>query len=141
MKTIFIISIAVCVTATLSSCKKEKNVSPNYATNGETIFRTGKNKQGDVLQDIDKSAMKMAHSCVSCHGSNGNGNGMMKNTPSIRYSDLTNPLLHKIPYTDELLERFIDHELKSDGTIANTGVVWKMNSQEKQDIINYLKQL
>ncbi|MEQ1732226.1 MAG: c-type cytochrome [Bacteroidia bacterium] len=119
----------------LFGCKKK------YSSNGETIFRTGKNLLGTTLQDLDKSDKKMAHSCVSCHGSNGSGKGMMSGTGSIKYSDLINPKLHNVPYTDKLLIRFIDHELKSDSTIANTGVVWRMSTQDKIDLINYLKEL
>lgn len=118
----------------LVNCTKKKTM-----TNGETIFKTGKNIQGQTLQDINKSEKKMAHSCSNCHGNDGKGS-MMANV-SIRYSDLSKPSLHKIPYNDILLIRFIDHELKSDSTIANTGVVWKMNSQDKTDLITYLKQL
>ncbi|MEY2829675.1 MAG: hypothetical protein RIQ33_1533 [Bacteroidota bacterium] len=124
-------------------CKKEMKSNSDitsYSTNGEAIFRTGKNKNGEVLQDINSSEMKMVHSCQNCHGSDGKGGDiMMRNTPSIRYKDLINPKIHTIPYNDSLIIRFIDHELKSDGTKANTGVVFKMSLQDKKDLINYLK--
>ena len=125
----------------------------NYATNGETIFRTGKNKQGQIMQNIAKSQMKMPHSCQSCHGADGKGmmgGGMMNGgmmcggmpaAPSIRYIDLSNPQLHAIPYNDALIIRFLDHELKSDSTAAQTGVAWKMSMQDKLDLIAFLKTL
>ncbi|MBL7773613.1 MAG: hypothetical protein JNM95_12175 [Chitinophagaceae bacterium] len=132
---IIIISLSYTLTY-LVGCKKV-----TYATNGETIFKTGKNKSGKVLQNIDKSSMKMAHSCSSCHGNDGSGGSMMENTPSIKYNDLTNPALHNIPYTEELIKRFLDHELKSDSTVANTGVVFEMDETDKNDLITFLKTL
>jgi hypothetical protein len=37
--------------------------------------------------------------------------------------------------------RFLDHDLKSDGTKADIGVIWKMNDQDKKDLLDYLKTL
>jgi len=119
-----------------SACKKSK-----YKSNGESIFFTGKSSDGRLLLDIDKSQMKMVQGCANCHGNSGSGANMMMNAPSIKYKDLTNSKLHKPAYTDALLIRFIDHELKSDSTHANTGVVWVMQTKDKLDIIGYLKKL
>jgi hypothetical protein len=134
MKLIFTTVLLAFMVLGLSNCKKE------YDTNGETIFRTGKNLSGTTLQDIKLSEMKMLHGCDNCHGSNGKGNSH-HSTGSIAYNDLTNAKLHTIPYTDKLLERFIDHELKSDSTVAKTGVVWRMSAQDKADLIDFLKTL
>lgn len=62
-------------------------------------------------------------------------------TPSIRFRDLSDPGKHEVPYTDELMKRFLDHELKSDGTPANTGVAWNMSEADKDDLIAFLKTL
>lgn len=120
------------------------NTAPSsYAINGEAIYRTGRNKQGQIMQDVANSQMKMAHSCQNCHGADGKGmmGGGMPATPSIRYVDLSDPQLHAIPYNDTLLIRFLDHELKPDSTIAQTGVAWKMSMQDKLDLIAFLKTL
>ena len=76
-----------------------------FDTNGETIFRTGRNLQAVIVQDVARSQMPMPHSCVSCHGSAGTGSmmgGMMgSRIPSIRFRDLADPRLHPRPYTEE----------------------------------------
>jgi cytochrome c553 len=136
------IRITYCVAAisvlVLTACGSSENTVRAGAGNGETIFVTGKNSQGVVLQDIAASQMKMLHGCVDCHGSSGKGN---RNNPSITYSDLINPALHAVPYTDALLRRFLNFEQKSDGSHADTGVVWRMSEQDQTDLIAYLKTL
>jgi cytochrome c553 len=133
MYTKIFVLLALGMILAVGGCKKE-----TFDSNGETIFRTGKNLKGEGLQDLAASDMKMLHSCVSCHGSNGTGT---KDNPSITFADLSNSALHAIPYNDSLLIRFLDHELKSNGAVANTGVVWRMSSAEKRDLIAFLKTL
>ena len=108
-----------------------------YPTNGETIYRTGKNKQGIELLDKGASQITIFKSCQSCHGKKGN----RTNNCVIKYAALTNPNLHSVPYTDSLFFRFLDDDLKSDGTKPNTGVIWKMSDQDKKDLIGFLKTL
>ena len=96
------------------------------------------------MQDLSRSGMAMAHSCVSCHGSNGEGMPMSmmgRTASSIRFRDLSDPAQHRIPYTEALLKRFLDHEIKSDGTAARTGVAWDMSEEDKDDLIAFLKTL
>ena len=115
-----------------------------FPANGETIFRTGRNQEGIVMQDLAKSDMPMAHSCVSCHGPSGEGmptSMMGRSAPSITFRDLSDPRQHRVPYTEALLKRFLDTELKSDGTAARTGVAWKMSEADKDDLIAFLKTL
>ena len=116
-----------------------------FATNGETIFRTGRNLEGVIVQDVARSQMPMPHSCASCHGSAGTGSmmGAMMGSriPSIRFRDLADPRLHRMPYTEELLTRFLDDEVKPDGSVANTGVAWRMSARDKADLITFLKTL
>lgn len=116
-----------------------------FPTNGETIFRTGRNQHGEIMQDLARSQMPMPHSCASCHGSDGVGSmmgGMMGSAaPSIRFHDLVDPRLRRIPYTEETLMRFLDDEVKPDGGKANTGVAWRMSTQDKTDLIAFLKTL
>ena len=116
----------------LLSCSKK-----NFSTNGETIYKTGRNFQGDKLLDKTASRIKIANSCKTCHGNNGD----RMNDVSIKYSDLINPTLHNVPYTESLFFRFLDHDLKSDGTEANIGVIWKMSDTDKKDLLDYLKTL
>ena len=77
-----------------SSCSKDET----YPTNGETIFRTGKNKSGVVLQDFSKSEKNgSVHGCADCHGEDGQGKyrgGGDQQTFSISYTDLTTSNLY-----------------------------------------------
>jgi len=114
------------------SCSKR-----TFSTNGETIYRTGKNQNGEMLFDKNASNIKFANSCVTCHGKNGD---RMSNV-SVRFSYLADPQNYTVPYNDTLFFRFIDHDLKSDGTKANIGVTWKMNDRDKKDLLAYLKTL
>jgi hypothetical protein len=116
----------------IHGCKKE-------ITNGETIFRTGKNLDGKVMMDINASEKKIQASCQDCHGING-GN-ILNRKGSIKYKDLVDPSLPDQPYNDSLIMRFIDLRIKSDGSAANTGIMWKMGKQDKQDLLSFLKTL
>lgn len=120
------------------------NDNETYATNGERIFRAGINIHGAVLQDISQSEIKKVHKCANCHGDKGKGKfrgGGDKQTGSITYYDLTNTSIYTLVYNDDLIKRFIDSETKSDGTHANTGVVYIMKETDKIHLINFLKTL
>lgn len=108
-----------------------------YSTNGETIYRTGRNLKGEKLLDKHASRIKIVSSCQTCHGKNGD---RMQNV-SIKFSGLSDPEKNKIPYTDSLFYRFLDSDLKSDGSKANIGVIWKMDDADKKDLLFYLKSL
>lgn len=120
------------LSAIIFSCGK--NI---YVSNGESIYKTGRNLNGERLLNESESRIKFVHSCQTCHGKNGD----IMNGVSIKYSDLINPSLHSVPYTDSLFFRFLDHDLKSDETKANIGVIWKMNEKDKKDLLEYLKNL
>lgn len=106
-----------------------------YDTNGEAIYRTGKNLKGERLMNRKDSRIKIAASCKTCHGRNGD----KMNSVSVKFSYLSNPANFSTPYTDSLFFRFLDLDLKSDGIKANIGVIWKMNQQDKNDLLDYLK--
>jgi hypothetical protein len=129
-KNFFLVTLLLLI---LSACNKDKV----YPTNGETIYRTGKNKNGDALLDKQASQHKSIRGCQDCHGDKGT------DIPEciIQYSSLTDPSKHSVPYTDSLIIRFLDQEMKSDGSPAKTGVVWRMNNSDKTDLIAFLKTL
>lgn len=116
----------------LSSCSKKI-----YPSNGETIYRTGKNIYGVKMLDQSASRIKFINNCVTCHGKSGD----RMNGVSIKFSDLSNPELHTVPYTDSLFYRFLDKDLLSDGRKADIGVIWKMNNEDKKALWEYLKTL
>jgi len=119
-------------TILILSCSKQI-----YSTNGEAIYTTGRNLTGEKMLDKKASRIKIAHSCKTCHGKNGDA----MNKVSIKFSYLSDPNNFSIPYTESLFFRFIDHDLKSNGTKANIGVIWRMNEQDKKDLLEYLKTL
>lgn len=123
--------MAFAIATTAAYGKKE------YAGNGEKIYKTGRNTEGMLVLDKAASRITIIKSCQTCHGKHGNA---MKRV-SIRFADLSNPANHAVPYTDSLFFRFLDHDLKSDGSRANIGVIWKMGDRDKQDLLAYLKTL
>jgi cytochrome c553 len=106
-------------------------------SNGEKIYRKGKNKSGETLLDKDASRIKIAKSCQTCHGRHGDA----MRSVSISYSYLSDPKNFEVPYTDSLLFRFLDEDLRSDGSKADIGVIWKMSDEDKKDLVAYLKTL
>ena len=116
----------------LISCTKK-----TYTSNGERIYKTGKNVRGEKLLNKEASRIKIMSSCQTCHGKSG---ARMKNL-SIQFSYLSNPDYFSAPYTDSLFFRFLDEDLKSDGTKANIGVIWNMTDSYKKDLLDYLKRL
>ncbi|MEO7977995.1 hypothetical protein [Flavobacterium sp.] len=114
------------------SCSKK-----SYETNGETIYKTGKNLLGENLLDRNASKIKFIKSCVFCHGKQGNAMNKVK----LQWRFLSNSTSLSVPYTDELFYRFLDHDLKSDGTKADIGLIWKMNNRDKKDLLDYIKKL
>lgn len=146
MRTLTSISVLfLFIVASCSSNYIDPQASDVSLENGKSIFMTGFNLAGIPLQNLQLSEKNgMVHGCAQCHGENGKGKfrgGGANQTGSIRFEDLTNPTLHSVPYTEELIRRFIDSETKSDGTHALTGVVYVMSESDKSDLISYLKVL
>lgn len=108
-----------------------------FTNNGERIYRKGRNLNDEKLLDRKASRITIFNSCSSCHGKNGDA---MRGV-SIRWRDLSDLKKHKVPYDEKLFNRFLDHDLKSDGSKANIGVIWKMDAQDKSDLLAYLKNL
>ena len=127
---ILLATISVVITAI--SCSQK-----TFQSNGEMIYKTGRNQQGEKMLNKKASRIQFVNNCQSCHGKTGE---RLKGI-SIKFSYLSNPNNFAIPYTDSLFYRFLDHDLKSDGSRANIGVIWKMNNQDKKDLLDYLKSL
>jgi len=108
-----------------------------YVSNGETIYRTGKNKNGKKLLDKGRSQITFVKSCQGCHGKAGDRNSNC----IIKWSSLSDPNKHSVPYTDFLFFRFLDKDLKSDGSHAETGVHWNLSTEDQKDLMEYLKKL
>ena len=115
-----------------SSCN-----APVYLTNGEMIYYTGENNRGETVLNRPASRIKIVSSCRNCHGKYGDA---MKNA-RIGFSQLSNSSLYNPPYNDSLFFRFLDHDVKSDGTKANIGVIWNLSDSDKKDLLDFLKTL
>jgi hypothetical protein len=128
MKTAF----SILIVSLIVSCSRQVITS-----NGEAIYKTGKNLQGEPSIDENKSRITFISNCAGCHGKN----GTRMIGVSIRYQDLSDPDRFTVPYTDSLFFRFLDQDLKSDGAKANIGVIWKLSDSDKKDLLDYLKAL
>lgn len=131
MKT-YKVAIVMLFSIVSSACSQKA-----YTTNGETIYKTGKNLKGEKMINRKQSSIPFVNNCRTCHGKNGDG---MRGV-SIKFKDLSDPKKYQVPYTEALFYRFLDKDLKSDGTKANIGVIWTMNDQDKKDLLEYLKSL
>ena len=60
---------------------------------------------------------------------------------NIQWSHLSDATKMDMPYNESLFARFIDKDIKSDGSPAQTGVHWEMTANEKSDLIQFLKTL
>lgn len=127
-----LIAAALLSCLALLSCREQI-----YLTNGETIYKKGMNLQGEKLLDKKASRISLVHNCKTCHGSNGDAMSRV----SVKFSSLSDPKKFSVPYTDSLFFRFLDKDLKSNGRKANIGVIWKMNDEDKKDLLAFLKTL
>ncbi len=116
----------------LCSCHKARNL-----TNGESIYRNGVDQSGTEVLDKEQSKITIFKSCQGCHGKNGD----RMRSCTISWSYLSNGENFDVPYNDTLFYRFIDEDLKSDGTPAQTGVHWNLSDKDKADLLEFLKGL
>jgi hypothetical protein len=131
MKSTFVITFLL-LSLFLIGCGKQA-----YTTNGESIFRTGKNLQGKNMLDRSGSSIPFFKSCQSCHGPS----GVRMDKTHVSYKALSDPAFYPIPYNDSAIFRFLDQDLKSNGQKANIGVRWKMSDQDKKDLVAFLKSI
>lgn len=130
MNRYFIWIATACLIA--SSCSRSM-----YSSNGESIYKSGKNLSGKSLFDKQNSRLRIFKSCKGCHGSSGRN----VRSSDVSWAYLSDSSMMQVPYTKELFFRFLDEDLKSDGTKAKTGVHFVLNDEEKADLIEYLKKL
>ena len=123
-----------------------------YASNGQTIYFTGRNEQGQRIPFEGAPTWLSMHGggCASCHGADGQGGApVMMGTEipgDIRYSHLTEEEHEEggehPPYTDELIKRAITLGLNPAGEpLDPTMPRWRMSDQDLNDLIEYLKTL
>jgi mono/diheme cytochrome c family protein len=130
------------------SCRAQR-----YSSNGETIYYTGYNGQGEPIPSGGGPMWLYAHGggCVECHGPGGRGGRpvmMLRTIPAdIRYESLISGKYEtsgeaETPYTDELIVRAIRQGLDPDGEPIDPGMPrWQMADKDVRDVIEYLKVL
>jgi len=123
-----------------------------YASNGETIYFTSVNDQGQRIPFTGGPTWLSMHGggCASCHGPDGRGGApVMMGTeipPDIRYHHLIEEE-HEAeeahpPYTDETIKRAITEGVEPDGEPMDmTMPRWQMSERDLDDLLEFLKTL
>jgi mono/diheme cytochrome c family protein len=127
-----------------------------YASNGETIYFTGFNDQGERIP-FSGGPMWLSMrggGCASCHGPDGQGGApVMMGTeipPDIRYHHLIEEEHEEEheeeeahpPYTDETIKRAITEGVEPDGEPMDlTMPRWQMSERDLDDLLEFLKTL
>ncbi|MFO7966334.1 MAG: cytochrome c [Archaeoglobaceae archaeon] len=119
----------------------------NFSSNGESIYYTGINLQGERIPFNSGPTWLYQHggSCVNCHGRNGEGGitPMMCNvrTPDITYSAMTGGE-HDHKFTDQQIKDAITRGLDHDGEQLDWCMPrWQMSNEDLTDTVDYLKVL
>lgn len=116
----------------------------NFSSNGESIYYTGINLQGERIPFNGGPTWLYQHggSCVNCHGRNGEGGivPMMCNVraPDITYSALTSGE-HGHQFSEQEIKDAIAKGLDHDGDQLDWCMPrWQMSNQDLSDTIDYL---
>jgi len=130
----------------LTSCKE----SEQYTSEGERIYRTGRNNDGRPIEAIvDRSSLKdqtMVLTCASCHGVDRKGGRSLipefgpYNAPNISRMILTSELPPKRPaYNAETLSQAIIAGIGASGTRLHHPMPrWKMQQTDLNSLVEYL---
>ena len=117
--------------------------------NGESIFLTGKNIAGKIIQnDIDRTALRdpsIQIACASCHGENRTGR---KNpipdlgpfaAPDITRASLSSANARRAAYTPESLRGALLVGRNPSGKGLHYPMPkWKLDSRDLDDLVDYL---
>lgn len=129
-----------------------------FDSNGEMIFYTGINENGDRIQFDGGPGWIYMHggACVSCHGEGGKGGVVphmcYEEAPSITYHDLTEEEHEEHakegeeeahpPYTDETIKKAISEGLNpAEEELDPCMPRWEMSDEDLEDVLEYLKGL
>lgn len=132
-----------------------EDIRAEFDSNGEMIFYTGTNENGDWIQFDGGPRWIYMHggACVSCHGEGGKGGVVphmcYEEAPSITYHDLTEEEhaeegeeeAHP-PYTDETIKKAITEGIEPDGEELDPCMPrWQISEADMDDLLEYLKTL
>lgn len=127
-------------------------VGRGYSSNGELIYFTGTNEQGQRIPFRGGPMWLFMHggSCAGCHGPDGRGGApVMMGTKipgDISYHHLIEEEHEEgeehPPYTDELIKRAITEGLNPAGEPLDwTMPRWRMSEKDLGDLLEFLKTL
>ncbi len=115
-----------------------------YKSNGELIFMTGVNEEGERVPFVGGPQWLYMHGggCASCHGTDGKGGvyPMMCDvkTPDIRYSTLT----EEHGMSEEDIKKAITRGIDGEGEELDYCMPrWQMSEKDLNDVVEYLKEL
>lgn len=133
------------------------NRGTNFESNGERIYFTGTNEQGEFISYTGKPAsgsmMGDILSCVSCHGPDGRGGQHMMHMLWMDASDVRYKTLaaedgehagegHGEEYDLENLRKAVVLGLHSDGDVLRQDMPrWQINDEDLNDLFDFLKTL
>lgn len=118
-----------------------------FSSNGERIFYTGVNSEGEVIKN---SHGMQGAGCAMCHGADARGmRMMMMDIPGIRWDTLIDPKGHvhpdgrrHPPFTEESFKVCVLVGLDPAGNQLNTMMPrWQISKEDLGDLIGYLKNL
>lgn len=105
------------------------------ASNGERIFKSGANAQGEALPN---SMMTGMGGCSMCHGPDGHGGQMMGRTEPCN----TFKCLSARGYSAELIRRAVTQGIAVDGRPLDLMMPrWQLSDSDLNDVVEYLKSL
>lgn len=137
--------------------------SKRFTSNGERIYFTATNEQGDLIPYEGGPAfrgmmMQPRLACVSCHGTDGRGGRhimhmLVMDAPDIRYQTLNTEtgehgsdgesMDHsRGEYDRDMFRQAVVEGKHPDGEVLSTDMPrWEMSDQDLADLFEYLKSL
>jgi hypothetical protein len=131
-----------------------QEIREEFSSNGEMIFHTGYNQDGQKVPLKGGPGWIYMHggACVTCHGAYGKGGGIphmcITEAPSISYHHLTEEEHAEEeeephpPYTDETIKKAIKDGVNPGGEELDLCMPrWEMTDEDLDDTLEYLKTL
>ncbi|MDQ6929368.1 MAG: cytochrome c [Candidatus Eremiobacteraeota bacterium] len=124
----------------LALCACASHTAPASATNGESIFQTGKDSAGNA---IAAARPPLYPSCVACHKADGSGGVKLPGgavSADLRHDALVTKQKH--PYTLATLQRAIAGGVDNEGKKLDPVMPrWKLSPGDLHDVAVYVTTL
>lgn len=130
----------------------------NYASNGERIYFTGTDKDGNYISNVGAPAYGATTggtlACVSCHGPKGRGSAHVEDmqwmgAPPIYYDALVQLAQKQVGETplpggyslDDFRKAVVEGEDPNGNSLNPNMPRWQMNDADLADLLDFLKTL